>query len=371
MGRSWHIKLKQLKLIFWISICLLLPVNTHAARFTPAPYCTDSAKICVDSGEKVIDGFKVTKACWRWSYTKTCNFPSKDNCRSYSHCYFVGILPCLLRDNYGTCVNLQKEFSCKSWEPVSLESKKTRYDLVARSGEEAIVCKGIPCLDGNCVDKSYMTDGDMMDSVSKLYAVSKMQPDKNGNFNLFQGTSQHCSKKATQYSNCCKQNSDGWGRNLGAGCTKDEQDLMEKRAKKLCVYVGKESKQTAGMNTIVKHHFCCFGTMLDKVVQVEGRKQLGINFGSGGSPNCRGLTLEEVQRLDFSKMDFSEFIEDFKVKFAGRYKLPNKEQIGAKMQNAASNNMRESDTNPRNKTNNISGWSKSMKPESLEAGVGE
>ncbi len=47
--------------------------------------------------------------------------------------------------------------------------------------------------------------------------------------------------------------------------------------------------------------------MLTKVIQVEGRKQLGLNFGSGGNPNCRGLTFAEILRLDFDRMDFSEF----------------------------------------------------------------
>lgn len=364
-----HFKLKLMASLFLLSLCGYESLADNP-RYVPAKSCLDSSKTCVSRGEKVMDGFRATKDCWEWSYTKTCSFPSKDNCKNYAHCYFAQNLPCLFRDAYGTCVNLQKEFSCKSWDPVMLQNQTTRYSLELKDGIESVVCKGIPCVDGNCVSKAYTTDGSMMDSISKLYAMSKVKPDKDGAFSLFKGTNNHCSKKATSYTNCCKQTPDGWGKNLGAGCTKDEQLLMELRAKKLCIYVGKESKQRAGMTSIAKHHFCCFPTMLDKVVQVEGRKQLGLNFGSGGIPNCRGLTLDEIQRLDFSKMDFTEFIEDFRAKFTGKYKSPDKAQIASKIE-STSKNLRSHDKDLHNKQNNISGHSKAINPKDLEAGEGE
>ncbi|MEG2665025.1 MAG: conjugal transfer protein TraN, partial [Hafnia sp.] len=47
------------------------------------------------------------------------------------------------------------------------------------------------------------------------------------------------------------------------------------------------------------------------IVQAQGRKgQLGINFGSGKSPNCRGITIDELQSLRFDNMDFSNFYSD-------------------------------------------------------------
>ena len=68
-----------------------------------------------------------------------------------------------------------------------------RTGLIEKEGREKLVCKGIPCIDGNCVDKSYETNGEMMDSLSKLYATSNMNPDKDGNFNLFFIRFQLCS----------------------------------------------------------------------------------------------------------------------------------------------------------------------------------
>ena len=113
--------------------------------------------------------------------------------------------------------------------------------------------------------------------------------------------------------------------------------------------------------------------MLEKVVQVEGRKQLGLNFGSGDKPNCRGLTLEEIsgydkdgnkvgEGLDFSKMDFSEFIDELRDKFSGEYKEPNPEDIKCRIEDNL--NIQKYDGNEDNPENNVSGWQKETIKES-------
>ena len=332
-------------------ICFGLSSRSMAADFVSSYPCYDSGRICTSSGTREIGGFKVTKDCWEWSYTKTCSYPSKNDCSRYSHCYIVGDKGCLLRDSLGNCVNLQREFSCESWEPVTYDLETVRTGLVTKEGAEQLLCKGVPCIDGTCVDKSYLTDADMMDSVSKLYAVSQAKGAKDMNFRLFEGFSQSCSKKATSYTNCCSRNLSGWGTNLGAKCTRDERDLVDKRLKNLCVDVGDQSTQVMGVTTVVKSYYCCFGSLLNKVIQVQGRKQLGMNFGSGGSPDCRGLTLAEIMRLDFQKMDFSEFYTEIIKKM----KLPNIGDISARV-NSSLPKVNTYDNNPNNTKNNLSGW---------------
>lgn len=344
-----------------------------ASRFSSNYSCSDSGKTCVSRGSRIIDGFPVTKDCWEWSYDKTCNYPSRNNCRNFAHCYAVADLPCLLRDSLGNCVNCQKEFSCKRWTPAEMQNQKARMGLVEKDGAEGVICRGIPCIDGNCVDKSYETNGEMMDAVSKLYMVSQMKDVRDLNFQLFAGFNAHCSKKATSYTNCCSVSLSGWGSQLGAHCTADEKQLIESRKKKLCVYVGKENK--GAMKTVVKHHYCCFGNLLQKVIQVEGRKQLHAkgmmsltdkNFGSGGRTNCRGLTLAELQNLDFDKMDLTEFIEDFKAKFTGRYKAPAAGDIAARVKSSAADNLRKGSSEANNKDNNKSGWNAKLHDDSWE-----
>ena len=261
---------------------------------------------------------------------------------------------------------MQREFSCKSWDVVNKENQTARMGFEEKPGKDGLICKGIPCIDGNCVDKSYETNGEMMDSLSKLYATSNMNPDKDGNFNLFQGTDQHCAKKPVGYSNCCQIDGKGWGKNLGAKCTKDEQTLIDMRSKKLCVYVGKQSTKKMNITTAIKHRFCCFGNLLDKVIQVEGRKQLGRNFGSGSAPDCRGLTLEDIQRIDWNQVDFGEFIDDLKIKFAGTYKTPKAGELASTV-GASMESIRKYDDDPSNQANNMSGWNGRVRDDSTEA----
>lgn len=321
--------------------------------------CSDYIKKCVESGYRIVEGIREYRSCWKYAYEKKCKYPSKNDCQIYEHCYPVVDRDCLVRDSSNNCVNQLREFSCKSWIKVSMEDRSVRMGLEAKDGQEGLVCKGIPCIDGNCVDKSYETNGEMMDSVSRLYAAKHCNPDKDGQFNLFQGSDAHCSKKPIGYKNCCGIGEKGWGGKLGAGCTKDEHTLLQKRQKNLCVYVGKATTGTSPFH-VNKHYFCCFGNKLEKVIQVQGRAQLGKNFGSGGSPDCRGLTIDEIQAIDFNKIDFTEFIEELEEKNPQlRQMKEGKGDIEARVK-APKSDMREGNNNISDRDNNMSGWHKSQ-----------
>lgn len=346
--------IRQLLYIFFAGY-LFVSAACADERFKSNYPCRDVQKECISSGTRTIGEYEVYRDCWEYQALKVCDYPSKDDCGKYSHCYFVSMLECLLTDSQGNCVNRREEYSCKRWVPAIKESTKARVRFQEKEGQEGIICEGIPCIDGNCVDHRFLTNGEMMDSISKLYAVSEMKAGDGVNISLFKGNNEHCSKKATGYTNCCTVSLKGWGSNLGAKCSKNEQLLIEKRKKNLCVYVGKESNKKAGVTTLVKHHYCCFGTLLDKVVQVQARKQLGLSFGSGKTPDCRGLTLEEIQRINWDEIDFTEFIEDLKVKFFLKYKMPGSSDLKERINNSLPD-IREFDGNVQNQDNNASGW---------------
>jgi conjugal transfer mating pair stabilization protein TraN len=59
-----------------------------------------------------------------------------------------------------------------------------------------------------------------------------------------------------------------------------------------------------------KRSYCQFDSKLAQIVQQQGRNgQLHIGFGGASSPDCRGLRLKN-QRIDFNKLDFTNFMED-------------------------------------------------------------
>ena len=102
-------------------------------------------------------------------------------------------------------------------------------------------------------------------------------------------------------------------------CKGEEKQLIAKKQKGLCHYVGSYCA-TAAFNYCVqkKKTHCCYNSKLGRILQEQGRLLLK-NFGSTGSwgspksPNCRGFTPEEFQMLDFSKIDLSEWYGDIQV----------------------------------------------------------
>ena len=65
---------------------------------------------------------------------------------------------------------------------------------------------------------------------------------------------------------------------------------------------------------MTEHVYCCFPTKLARIIQEEGHKQLGISWGKPEDPNCQGLTLAQLQSLNFEQMDFTDFIEEIQEK---------------------------------------------------------
>jgi hypothetical protein len=346
---------KMIRLILTLFIVVYSFYASAGGRFNSGYPCSDAGKYCVSSGEREVQGFKVSRDCWEWAYVKQCNYPSKNDCSKYGHCYSLGQRDCLMRDSLGNCVNIKKEFSCKRWTPTVVESEEIRYGAENKKGEKGLVCQGVPCIDGNCLDKSYEMDADMVSSVAQLGALAQGKSD-GVNFKIFEGVGRHCTKKPADYHNCCKVFPKGWGKNLGAKCSKDEQILAEKRQANLCVYAAKESKKTAGITTLIKHHYCCFSNIIEKVVQVEARKQLGMSFNNGSSPDCRGLTIDELSRVDFSKMDFSEVAAEVRKKVV----MPDIEDVESRINSAFKTTRRFDEERPAIVENKLAGINQSL-----------
>jgi hypothetical protein len=94
-------------------------------------------------------------------------------------------------------------------------------------------------------------------------------------------------------------------------CTAGEEILGCKIAKGICHKVGSRCKvkifdsclQSMGV-------YCCFDSKLARIIQEQGRKQIGKSWGSAKKPNCKGFLMDEFVRLDLSRIDFSAYSED-------------------------------------------------------------
>ncbi|EFB9798787.1 conjugal transfer protein TraN, partial [Escherichia coli] len=78
---------------------------------------------------------------------------------------------------------------------------------------------------------------------------------------------------------------------------------------------------------------------LAQIVQQQGRNgQLRISFGSAKHPDCRGITVDELQKIQFNRLDFTNFYEDLmnnqKIPDSGVLTQKVKEQIADQLKQA-------------------------------------
>lgn len=94
-------------------------------------------------------------------------------------------------------------------------------------------------------------------------------------------------------------------------CTDNDRMHALRKSRGLCHYVGSFCEKTSGLGCLEKKEsWVCFNSRIAKAVQEQGRRQLGIGWGTPESPLARGFTLEEFQQLDFTKMDLSAVVSE-------------------------------------------------------------
>lgn len=92
-------------------------------------------------------------------------------------------------------------------------------------------------------------------------------------------------------------------------CEEDELSLNVKRALKSCRYIGSYCKTKALGQCVEKREaYCCFSSPLSRIIQEQIRPQLGQSFGTAKNPQCAGILLEDVNKIDWSKIDLDEWV---------------------------------------------------------------
>ena len=119
---------------------------------------------------------------------------------------------------------------------------------------------------------------------------------------------------------------------LAQGCDPDDMTTALLRDNGFCVEVGKYEKTVSLVAKQKVKSYCCFNSKLARSIQQQGRQQLtSFNrhqpFCSAKHPDCRGMTPEDFEALDFSKIDLSEFTEEMLARArAQQQKLESKVQ---------------------------------------------
>jgi len=189
------------------------------------------------------------------------------------------------------------------------------------------------CLDGNCRNQSWKDNDEMMRSLAQLSILKEMQGQfKNGM--IFKGEDRRCSRYILNFKDCCGSGK-GWGKSVGlGGCSEGERTLNQKRQAGLCHSIGTYcAKKVLGKCIKKKSTYCCFNNKLLKAFHVQGRPQIKLGWGEPENPLCRGFTVEELQRIDFSKLDLREVFEDLMKKFQTGKNKSNAQDMGKQIGN--------------------------------------
>ncbi|WP_432782833.1 conjugal transfer protein TraN [Vibrio parahaemolyticus] len=94
-------------------------------------------------------------------------------------------------------------------------------------------------------------------------------------------------------------------------CKKEEEDMGVQLLGKKCFKTHHEpcDKFLGICKNRAKNFYCCYESVLSRIIMQQATAQLGWNKKTfRNSMNCRGLKIEELSRVDFSKIDFSEWI---------------------------------------------------------------
>ena len=194
------------------------------------------------------------------------------------------------------CLTYDRVYSC----PIPAEP----------AGETQYICDGdVYCINGECETIERTPNAEFGQAAvalnSAAQAGKEFDPDS---LTVFRGTRLTCRKAIFGITNCCAPR----GFPLIGGCDKADQLLKDKREQGLCHYVGTYcSSKTLGVCTKKREAYCCYESKLSRILQEQGRPQLGLSWASAKKEQCAGFTVDQFARLDLSSMDFSEVMAEF------------------------------------------------------------
>jgi len=233
------------------------------------------------------------------------NYQKDKICQTFDNCKAISNECSLQTTN---CLNVSSDNICNYRQNIYQCSKSTT------TSSATVQCGSSNyCVNGQCTVIEDNSNNDFARSIAYLSSINQTAKDKNSadNLAIFTGGSNSCSRSTILgYNSCCTDS--GWGQDFGASCSEDEKRLIQLQQKKLCHFVGSycAKKTFLGSCQTVKKSYCCFNSKISRVIQEQGRGQLGMGWGGAESPECGGFTPQQLQKMRFDQMDLSEITSD-------------------------------------------------------------
>ena len=170
-------------------------------------------------------------------------------------------------------------------------------------------CGGVTyCVGAGCETVETQANTGFARSAAMLNMVLEMGGDEfdRDNLRFFKGKRRACNIRWFGWQNCCTDS--GFLLDSGlAECNENERLLAEQHKAGTTRYLGEYCAKRTFFGFCVRRAraWCVFGSKLGRILHGQGRSQLGIGWGS-----CRGFTVAEIERIDFDRLDLSEFTEN-------------------------------------------------------------
>ena len=162
------------------------------------------------------------------------------------------------------------------------------------------------CVGAGCETVGSQSNTGFVEATSRLNMVMELGGEEfdRDDMRFFKGDRRTCNIKWFGLANCCTNS----GALVGlAGCSAEEIELAKERHGGNTRYLGKYCAKRTFFGVCIRRAraWCVFGSKLGRIVQEQGRTQLGVGWS-----DCRGLTVAEIERIDFASLDLSEFTEN-------------------------------------------------------------
>lgn len=275
----------------------------------------EAAVQCLEpNAVKNINGVGIKRPCWGEQWRYQCSEISNSTCSTLINqgCSQTASI-CTLANN-NRCERYSQTFQCT--ENFCMPEKT--------------ICPGkMACTDGECDTSVSEVSDDIQDGISKLGALAGVAGDvsanqvQNGVPAIFTGKAKECKKFPWGIRDCCTDS--GWG-DWVKNCPADLKELQRAKHENRVVYIGNYKNHKLGSR---HYSYCVFPSKLSGIVQIQGRGgQLGISYGSAEFPDCRGLTPDELEHINFAALDLS----DIQQELIARMALPANGQMSANNQ---------------------------------------
>lgn len=285
---------------------------TNSCNPSPADQgCAAQDTVCTSGPEiRTVMGFPVSRDCWTYKQSFQCldgKSPNATDCGPFlkdPSCKKVS-QTCLTFAEADEEVGPTPK-TCQHWEygykcggGMSLPDSCSATNVCVGD-----LCEGIP----DEVNKDFPMAASWLTVLDEAAKDSEKSLDMQ-DVKLFGGVNRKCKVGALGYMNCCKDS--GWANGILDSCSESELALIDRIQAKAAVYIGTYcSRKVLGVCVSKRRSYCTFNSQLAMVFQKEIHRLTGTSWGKAKKPNCNGIKLDEIESIDWDKIDLSEAFGD-------------------------------------------------------------